>query len=279
MSQTHRNLAYALADAVRRATEEAANAGAYRRLAEEQTQTIAAMRTDLEEAVANNRSLAGHVGEVQADRTDLREQLDAMEAELTVANATIAGHQANNFELDEANVELRQQLQERKAAMRTMAEERSAFRELNKRQEGIILERGRQIQEADAALAAEREARQQREVELAELRANPHKIWRVETGEGPWSVETGEGLPKWGPGLDRDALAKTWRERDGAGQPLELVSPWLHGHWSLVAILTPNPEDTNSGTADVVLRPTYGETEGVFIMGRIDRLQLDDARY
>lgn len=141
--------------------------------------------------------------------------------------------------------------------------EATKLREMNSRQRDKIHTLEAQLRAADAA-RLETEARlQNSEANLRDFRA----AW-VTHGE-----REAQGVPK-GRGLTRDEITAAAAAQAGSAQ-LQLVSPWLHGPWQLVAIYT----EAEHGAADIVLRPAYGTNDGVWISGRIDRLQLDDYRF
>ena len=215
-----------------------------------------------------------------------------LEADLNAAvesNRTLAASEAESYAQGQQAV--RKANDERdavKLAYRNVISENLRILERNNVQKDTILNLERQIREADqpdprlAELETEVALRTD---SLNDALAEIERLTRyygaqtarlVELGELGEGVPKwlGEGVPKWGKGLTRDQLAAM----AGNNRGLELISPWLHGRWTVVAILTPDI-DVQTDQTDIILRPAYGTSDGMYVTGRIDSLQLDNAEF
>ena len=206
-----------------------------------------------------------------------------LEADLNAAvesNRTLAASEAESYAQGQQAV--RKANDERdavKLAYRNVISENLRILERNNVQKDTILNLERQIREADQPDPRLAELETEVALRTDSLNDALAEIERLTRYYGAQTArlvelgELGEGVPKWGKGLTRDQLAAM----AGNNRGLELISPWLHGRWTVVAILTPGPE---ASLSDVILRPAYGDTDSAaWISGRIDRLQLDRADF
>lgn len=216
--------------------------------------------------------MAAAISQLAREAAELAARIDPARAAADSAKRVAQGLEADL----NAAVESNRTLAESEAKSAADAE---TLRKMNATQASMILDRERQIREADErADDLERQIRGL-EADLSADVARRHDLEARIGAAGLAAMERGEGVPKWSQGLTRDQVAAVM----AAGPSREFISPWLHGRWTVVAILTPTanmPTANVVGTADIILRPAYGDADsGAWISGRIDCLQLDRAEF